>query len=113
MSLLDSVGLKGLESRRPAELSGGEQQRLAIARALAGQPSMLLLDEPFSSVDPETRESLYALIRSISPEIPGPTIYVSHSIDDAVSLSECAFQLANGGLVADARPWVESAQEAE
>src|SRR4051794_4428439 len=73
-ALLDSVGLSHLARRRPGELSGGEQQRLAIARAVAGRPAILLLDEPFSSVDREMRGSLYALLRSLSPTIEGPTI---------------------------------------
>ena len=57
-ALLRSVGLQGLEGRRPGQLSGGEQQRLAIVRALAGRPSVLLLDEPLSSVDRKTKDSL-------------------------------------------------------
>jgi ABC-type molybdate transport system ATPase subunit len=106
-ALLESVGLAGLARRRPGELSGGEQQRLAIARALAGKPAILLLDEPFSSVDRHTRRSLYVLIREISPTIPGPTIYVTHNSDDAQSLAEFAFSLADGRLTADKRPWDE------
>ena len=68
--VLESTGLKGLEHRRPGQLSGGEQQRLAIARALAGKPSILLLDEPFSSVDRRTKAVLYDLLRNVSPLVP-------------------------------------------
>jgi molybdate transport system ATP-binding protein len=108
-TLLESVGLGTLMDRRPSQLSGGEQQRLAIARALAGSPMILLLDEPFSSVDPETRRSLYELIRVISPQVPGPTIYVTHNAEDAQSLAEHAVRLTSGRLVVDDRPWETSA----
>jgi molybdate transport system ATP-binding protein len=104
-SLLTSVGLTGLELRRPAQLSGGEQQRLAIARALAGRPALLLLDEPFSSVDRKTKEALYDLLRRLSPLVSGPTIYVTHQVDDAVSLAERVMTLAAGKLALDERPW--------
>ena len=104
-ALLESVGLGGLTARRPAELSGGEQQRLAIARALAGKPAVLLLDEPFSSVDRRTRRSLYDLIRVISPQVPGPTIYVTHNAEDAQSLAEHVVRLSDGVLMEDHRPW--------
>src|SRR5439155_20452754 len=107
-ALLESVGLGSMAERRPSQLSGGEQQRLAIARALAAKPTILLLDEPFSSVDRETRRSLYALIRVISPTIPGPTVYVTHSAEDAQSLAECAFRLADGRLTPDDQPWRET-----
>ena len=95
----------GLEHRRPGQLSGGEQQRLAIARALAGRPSVLLLDEPFSSVDRKTRDSLYQLLRQMSPLVPGPTIYVTHQVDDAVSLAETVITLEEGKLAPGERPW--------
>lgn len=103
--LLASVGLGRLEQRRPGQLSGGEQQRLAIARALAGQPSILLLDEPFSSVDRVTRKAMYALLSDLSPRIPGPTIYVTHQSEDATALAEAVVTLADGALVPGGRPW--------
>jgi ABC-type sulfate/molybdate transport systems ATPase subunit len=106
--ILESVGLEGEAKRRPAQLSGGEQQRLAIARALAAKPAVLLLDEPFSSVDRKVRSSLYALIRGISSRIEGPTIYVTHDAEDAASLAEHAVQLTAGALVDGGRPWEQS-----
>jgi ABC-type sulfate/molybdate transport systems ATPase subunit len=105
--LIESVGLHGLEQRRPGELSGGEQQRLAIARALAQKPSVLLLDEPFSSVDGRNKESLYKLVRETSPLVSGPTIYVTHHADDAVALAESVMTLDRGKLAMADRPWEE------
>ncbi len=103
--LLESVGLGGLAGRRPGQLSGGEQQRLAIVRALAGQPSLLLLDEPFSSVDRRTRLSLHELVRDLSARVPGPTVYVTHSSEDAQALAENVLSLEAGRLVPSERPW--------
>lgn len=96
IELLESVGLSGLEKRRPSELSGGEQQRLALARALAPRPEMLLLDEPLSSVDAATRRSLRSLIRELSVRIPGPTIYVTHDEADVKELAQRVVLLERG-----------------
>jgi molybdate transport system ATP-binding protein len=98
-ALLGSVGLAGFERRRPGQLSGGEQQRLAIARALAARPSVLLLDEPFSSVDSQTKYALYDLLRRVSPSVDGPTIYVTHHRDDAVNLAEAVVTIDAGRLL--------------
>ncbi len=111
LSLLESVGLAGLLARRPGQLSGGEQQRLAIARALAGKPAMLLLDEPFSSVDKETRLSLRDLLREVSPRVSGPTIYVTHDAGDASTLAQGVFTLEDGKLSPDEHPWEGGSSE--
>jgi len=105
LALLESVDMQRFADRRPGELSGGEQQRLAIARALASKPSILLLDEPFSSLDRETKRGLYELVRGISPQLAGPTIYVTHDADAAQSLGECALRLERGMLLQESRPW--------
>lgn len=102
--LLQSVGLSGLAHRRPGHLSGGEQQRLALARAVAGQPEILLLDEPFSSVDGATRETLRVLLRTLSPLIPGPTVYVTHDPGDVRELAEEIVELTKGKLVPRGSP---------
>ena len=69
-----------------------------------------LLDEPFSAVDQETRSSPDDLIRVMSPQVPGPTIYVTHNAEDARNLAEYAVRLTAGRLAVDERPW-ESAVE--
>ena len=107
VSLLDSVGLGSLGRRRPGQLSGGEQQRLAIARALAGRPSLLLLDEPFSSVDATTKAALYRLLEQVSPQVAGPTIYVTHQVEDARNLAERVVKIEAGRLVVTDGPWTE------
>ena len=74
-------------------------------RAQQAKPSVLLLDEPFSSVDRKTKDSHYQLLRQVSPLVPGPTIYVTHQVDDAVSPAETVVTLDAGKLAPAERPW--------
>jgi molybdate transport system ATP-binding protein len=87
-SLLDLVHLSGLEARRPAELSGGQQQRVAVARALAREPKVLLLDEPFSAVDKVTRQRLYREIAELRRGLNMPVVLVTHDLDEAIMLAD-------------------------
>lgn len=94
--LLARVRLEGLENRLPRELSGGQQQRVAVARALARNPRVLLLDEPFSAVDMMTRERLQRELALLRRNISIPLILVTHDLQEAVTLADRICVLHNG-----------------
>jgi NitT/TauT family transport system ATP-binding protein len=85
---IESVGLTGFADRYPWELSGGMQQRVAIARALAYQPEILLMDEPFASVDAQTRADLEDLILEVRRQYGVTVVFVTHDIDESVYLGD-------------------------
>ena len=85
---LAQVHLAGLEGRRPAELSGGQQQRVAVARALARDPAVLLLDEPFSAVDRATRRKLQDELAALRRSLAIPILLVTHDLDEALALAD-------------------------
>jgi sulfonate transport system ATP-binding protein len=87
-ALLRQIGLGGYDARWPRELSGGQQQRVAIARALIGHPGVLLLDEPFSALDPFTRVSLHDLLLDLWRELRPTILMVTHDIEEAVVLAD-------------------------
>ncbi|NMG39370.1 molybdenum ABC transporter ATP-binding protein [Chelativorans sp. ZYF759] len=94
--LLGLVNLEGLEARKPATLSGGQQQRVAVARALAREPSALLLDEPFSAVDRATRDRLYEEIRQLRAHLAMPTVLVTHDLEEARLLADRMVVIEDG-----------------
>jgi iron(III) transport system ATP-binding protein len=103
-ALLDAVGLTGLERRYPHQLSGGQQQRVALARALAIQPEVVLLDEPFSSLDAALRASVRQEVAQVLRERGTTTVLVTHDQDEALSMADRVAVLRDGHIVADARP---------
>jgi osmoprotectant transport system ATP-binding protein len=102
---LDRVGLPAhYADRLPAQLSGGEQQRVGIARALAGDVRFLLMDEPFGALDPVTRDQLGRTCRTLHDELGLTTILVTHDMAEALLLADRVIVMARGGIVADATP---------
>src|SRR4029077_13908768 len=87
-ALLEQIGLAGYGERWPRDLSGGQQQRVAIARAMIGHPGILLLDEPFSALDPFTRATQHELVLDLWRELRPTILMVTHDIDEAVFLAD-------------------------
>jgi molybdate transport system ATP-binding protein len=102
--LLRLVNLGGLEERLPAQLSGGQQQRVAVARALAREPKVLLLDEPFSAVDRQTREHLYRELAAMRRRLSMPVVLVTHDLSEALMLADSLCLLHRGRTLQHGRP---------
>ena len=101
--LLAQIGLSDRAEALPAQLSGGQQQRVALARALAAEPRILLLDEPFSALDPDTRASLRNDVRRLASARGATLVTVTHDLADAAALADRALVLAGtpGKIVDD------------
>ena len=104
--LIERFRLSGLEKKRPSDLSGGEKQRVALARILASQPEIILLDEPFSSLDAMLKAELIPYVREVVRDFGGGSILVSHDVDEVLSMCGRVAGIskgkANGTVGADA-----------
>ncbi len=97
--MLDLVRLPGVDDRRPGELSGGQEQRISLARALVTNPDVLLLDEPLSQLDANLRVEMRDLVRQIQREIGVTTIFVTHDQEEAVMLADRIALMLDGRLL--------------
>jgi len=96
--LLDLVQLPGLDKRYPSQLSGGQRQRVAVARALAIEPRMLLLDEPFGALDAKVRKELRADLRRIHDHAGVTTVFVTHDQEEAFAVADLVAVLKDGRI---------------
>jgi len=99
--VLELVRIDTLAGRHPHQLSGGEQQRVALARALVGLPRLLLLDEPFSSLDPDLRVALRGEVARLRSNLHLTSIFVTHDGDDAAMLADRVVEMQRGRVVAE------------
>jgi iron(III) transport system ATP-binding protein len=99
MRTLETMGLAVLAERSAAQLSGGQQQRLALARALVGEPRLLLLDEPLSNLDAQLREQMRSELRRLQKEVGVTAIYVTHDQSEALALSDRIAIMHDGTIV--------------
>ena len=103
LELLDKVGLdRALAQRYPRQLSGGQQQRVGVARALASDPNILLMDEPFGAVDPIVRADLQVELNRLQRELGKTIVFVTHDIDEAFTLADQVVIFSKGGVSAQA-----------
>jgi molybdate transport system ATP-binding protein len=104
LKLLRLVNIEGLEERKPATLSGGQQQRVAVARALARDPAVLLLDEPFSAVDRHQRRRLRRELQDLRTQLKIPILLVTHDLDEAAALADRLCVIDRGETLQTGRP---------
>ena len=97
--LLELIGLQGIEKKYPHQLSGGEQQRVSLARSLATSPKLLLLDEPFSSLDKSHRDPLVKEVREILKNSGVTSILVTHDDDEAKSFADIVGTITKKKLI--------------
>ncbi|MFF3890065.1 ABC transporter ATP-binding protein [Streptomyces sp. NPDC001914] len=96
--VLAEVGLAGREKAWPKELSGGEAQRVSLARALVSEPELVLLDEPFAALDAITRLRMHDLVRALRTKHQAAMLLVTHDIDEAIALADRILVMSNGGI---------------
>jgi len=96
---LERVDLTGYEDRFPSELSGGMQQRVGLARALASDPDVLLMDEPFSALDPLIRRQLPDQFMALSAELKKTTVFITHDLDEAIRIGNRIAIMKDGRIV--------------
>jgi len=101
--LLDLFGIADLRRRKPKQISGGERQRVALAQALASDPQLLLLDEPFSALDVLTRKQLRKELKSLKTTLGIPILLVTHDLDEAMYLADHVLPIDRGAI---ARDWL-------
>ena len=95
---LDNFGLESVQHQRPHELSGGQRQRTALARALVTEPRALLLDEPFSALDPDLRIHMRKELRELQERLAVPLILITHDVEDVKAFSDEALCLKDGQI---------------
>jgi osmoprotectant transport system ATP-binding protein len=106
--LLDLIGLpREMAGRYPAQLSGGQRQRVGVARALAADPPLMLMDEPFGAIDPINRERLQNEFLRLQAEIRKTIVFVTHDIDEAIKMGDRIAVLQEGGILAQYAPPAE------
>jgi len=96
--VLAEVGLAGREKAWPKELSGGEAQRVSLARALVSEPELVLLDEPFAALDAITRLRMHDLVRALRTKHQAAMLLVTHDVDEAIALADRIVVMSNGGI---------------
>jgi osmoprotectant transport system ATP-binding protein len=103
LTLMDTVGLdRSLAEKYPDQLSGGQQQRVGVARALASDPNIMLMDEPFGAVDPIVRLELQDEINRLQQTLHKTMVFVTHNIDEAFAIADQVVILRSGGVIAQA-----------
>ena len=103
-NLLKMVGMESQAGKYPSELSGGQQQRIGVLRALAASPPIVLMDEPFSALDPLTRESLQDEVKNLQQKLNKTIVFVSHDMSEALKLADIIIFMAAGEIVQMASP---------
>lgn len=95
---IDAFGLQEVRGHYPAEISGGQKQRVALSRALATQPDIVLLDEPFSALDPALRARMRAELRALQSSLEVPMLVISHDPDDVAALADHVMEIREGRI---------------
>ena len=103
-NLLKMVGMESQANKYPSELSGGQQQRIGVLRALAASPPIVLMDEPFSALDPMTRETLQDEVKNIQQKLGKTIVFVSHDMEEALDLADVIIFMDHGKIVQMAPP---------
>ena len=105
LELLELTGLSGTEKRYPHQLSGGQRQRVAFARALAPEPQLLLLDEPFAAIDAKIRQELRSWLRELIERVGITSIFVTHDQDEAIEVADEIMIIQGGRVEQKGTPW--------